>query len=103
MATDNSNTENPTNPTEPKWPSMPEGLLEFVPDDLEGSPYHMLLNVLTQAHGVATLLSSEFMGDGQQRPKDLDIVDALWTVQSQLKLALSLMERLDIVESNAVD
>jgi hypothetical protein len=99
MAKINSNTENPANPTVPKWPSMPEGLLEFVPDDLNGSPYHMLLNLLTQAHGVVTLLCAEFMGEGQYRPKDIDIVGAIWTAQSQLHLALELMERLDIVES----
>lgn len=102
MAAADSNTENPIDPNEPKWPQMPEGLLEFIPDDLAGTPYDMLLNVLTQAHGVVTLLCSEFMGDGQHRPKDIDIVGAIWTAQSQLQLALDLMDRLDVVETNAI-
>lgn len=99
MANANSNTENTAGPPKPKWPHEPEGMLEFVPDDLAGTPYDMLFTVVTRARGVVAVLCSEFMGDEDYRPKAPDIVGALWTAQSQLNLALELMERLDIVES----
>ncbi len=87
MATDNTNTDDTTNLQKLKWPQEPEELLEFVPNDLEGSPYDVLFNVLTRAQGVVAVLCAEFMGDDDYRPKAPDIVGALWTVQSQLKLA----------------
>jgi hypothetical protein len=72
--------------------------LTFVPEDLSGSPADMLTNVLIRAHGVVALLCAEFMGDGEYRPTDQEIVGALWTAQSQLELARELLERLDTVE-----
>lgn len=100
MATVDSTTEETTNSA--TWPNEPEGMLEFVPDDVDGSPYEMLFTVLTRARGVVAVLCSEFMGDDDYRPKAPDIVGALWTAQSQLKLALDLMERLDVIESEEV-
>lgn len=103
MANANSTTEESANLSQDKWPHEPEGMIEFMPDDLSGSPYDMLFTVLTRAQGVVAVLCAEFMGDDEYRPKAPDIVGALWTAQSQLKLALDLMERLDVVESNAID
>lgn len=103
MATANSSIEDTAGPPTSKWPQEPEGMLEFVPDDLAGSPYDMLFTVLTRAQGVVAVLCAEFMGDDDYRPKAPDIVGALWTAQSQLKLALDLMERLEVVESNVID
>ncbi len=102
MATENGSTENTTNPSRAQWPQEPEGLLKFVPDDLAGSPYDMLFTVLTRARGVVAVLCAEFMGDDDYRPKAPDIVGALWTAQSQLKLALDLMERLAVVEPDEI-
>jgi hypothetical protein len=103
MANADNTTEETPNLSHDKWPHEPEGMIEFMPDDLNGSPYDMLFNVLTRAQGVIAVLCSEFMGDDDYRPKAHDIVGALWTAQSQLKLALDLMERLDVVNSNAID
>lgn len=103
MATANNTIEETASLLQDKWPHEPEGMIEFMPDDLSGSPYDMLFTVLTRAQGVVAVLCAEFMGDDEYRPKAPDIVGALWTAQSQLKLALDLMERLDVVESNAVD
>jgi hypothetical protein len=103
MANADNTTEEPANLSQDKWPPEPEGMIEFMPDDLSGTPYDMLFTVLTRAQGVVAILCAEFMGDDDYRPKAPDIVGALWTAQSQLKLALDLMERLDVVESNAND
>ena len=103
MANSNSTTEEPANLSHDKWPHEPEGMIEFMPDDLEGSPYDMLFTVLTRARGVVAVLCAEFMGDDDYRPKAPDIVGALWTAQSQLTLALDLMERLEVVEATAIE
>jgi hypothetical protein len=99
MATANTSIETQSVLPSPRWPNEPEGLLTFVPDDLQGSPADMLLNVLIRTHGVVALLCAEFMGDGEYRPTDQEIVGALWTAQSQLELARELLERLDTVEA----
>ena len=101
MANANSTTEETVIPSHDKWPHEPEGMIEFMPDDLEGSPYDMLFTVLTRARGVVAVLCAEFMGDDDYRPKAPDIVGALWTAQSQLKLTLDLMERLEVVEADS--
>jgi hypothetical protein len=98
MATANTSIESNTVLRGPKWPNEPEELLQFVPEDLHGSPADMLLNVLIRSHGVVALLCAEFMGDGEYRPTDQEIVGALWTAQSQLELARELLERLDTVD-----
>jgi hypothetical protein len=79
----------------PEWPNEPEDLLKFIPDDLAGSPFEMLMCLLIRARGVIALLCSEFMGDGDFRPDDQEIVGALWTAQNQLQLARELPERLE--------
>jgi hypothetical protein len=98
MATANTSTESNTILPGPKWPNEPEELLQFVPEDINGTPLEMLINVLIRTHGVVALLCSEFMGDGDFRPTDQEIGGALWTAQSQLELARELLERLDTVE-----
>lgn len=81
-------------------PQEPEGLSEFVPDDLLGTPYDMLFDVLTRAPGVVAVLCAEFMGDDDYRPKVADIVGALWAALSQFKLAIDLMERFEVIEAD---
>lgn len=98
MATANHSIETKSLLPTPRWPNEPEGLLTFVPEDLNGSPAEMLANVLIRTHGVVALLCAEFMSDGQYRPNDQEIVGALWTAQSQLELARELLERLDTIE-----
>lgn len=102
MANADNTTEEPANLSQDKWPHEPEGMIEFMPDDLSGSPYDMLFTVLTRAQGIVAVLCAEFIGDDDYRPKAPDIVGALSTAQNHLKLALDLMERLDVVESNVV-
>ena len=103
MASNNGNTEQPIALPKAQWPQEPEGLLAFAPDDLEGTSYELLFNVLTQARGVVAVLCAEFMGDDDYRPKAPDIVGALWTAQSQLKLAIDLVERLIVFEPGEPD
>jgi hypothetical protein len=98
MATANHSTESNSVLPGPTWPNEPEELLQFVPEDISGTPLEMLLNVLIRTHGVVALLCSEFMGNGDFRPTDQEIGGALWTAQSQLELARELLERLDTVE-----
>jgi hypothetical protein len=98
MATEDHSTESKSVLPGPTWPNEPEGLLAFVPEDINGTPLEMLINVLIRTHGVVALLCSEFMGDGDFRPTDQEIGGALWTAQSQLELARELLERLDTVE-----
>ncbi len=76
MANADNTTEDTPNLSQDKWPHEPEGMIEFMPDDLSGSPYDMLFNVLTRAQGVVAVLCSEFMGDDDYRPKAPDIVGA---------------------------
>jgi hypothetical protein len=98
MATTNNTIETQSVLSGPRWPNEPEGLLTFVPEDLSGSPADMLTNILLRTHGVVAVLCAEFMGTGDYRPSDQEIVGALWTAQSQLELARELLERLDTVE-----
>ena len=100
MAVTNHSTEPKSLPPTPQWPNEPEDLLRFIPDDLEGSPFEMLLCTILRAHGIVSLLSADFMGEGDFRPDDQVIVSALWTAQSHLHLARELLEHLDFNENN---
>ena len=77
MATTNNTIETQSVPHGPTWPNEPEGLLTFVPDDLNGTPADMLTNILIRTHGVVAVLCAEFMSDGEYRPSDQEIVGAL--------------------------
>ena len=103
MANADNTTEDTPSLSRDKWPQEPEGMLELIPDDLAGSPYDMLFTVLTRAQGIVAVLCAEFMGDDDYRPTAPDMVGALWTAHSHLKLALDLMDRLEVMKSNAID
>jgi hypothetical protein len=90
--------DNSIEPTPPsrRWPNEPEGMLELLPDNLEGSPFDMLLCTLMRTHGIIAVLSSEFMSDGNTRPTDTHIMSALWAAQGHLRLARELLECLEV-------
>lgn len=88
---------NPASPR-PKWPNEPEGMLNLLPEDMEGSPVDMLTCALMRAHGIVSVLLAEFMGTGGCRPDDSSIMAALWATQGNLHLAQGLLERLEDLE-----
>ena len=90
----NTTEGNSPNPV-PKWPNEPEGLLDLIPEDLDGSPSDMLTCTLMRAHGIVSILLAEFMGSGSWRPDDVSIMSALWATQGHLRLAQLLLEKLE--------
>ncbi len=77
------------------WPNEPEGLLEFLPPDLDGSPFEMLTCTLVRAQGIIAVLSAELMGNGDYRPSDASMTGAIWAVRGHLSLARELLEHFD--------